>query len=132
MRAGFGLSALVILLLAGATVMSRDPVSPPPPSWSMRDAIGNVGFDYQWGSSGMLMTANFTINNKNDYDVKDIEITCIHSAPSGTVIDSNTRTIYETFQARSKRSIRNFKMGFIHDQAKRSGCRIVRLAKSAR
>jgi hypothetical protein len=79
--------------------------------------------DYKWSKSEFgIMTASFTFNNRSDYDVKDIEVRCEHSAPSGTTIDSNTRTIYEVFKARSVRTISNFQMGFIHSQSARSGC----------
>jgi hypothetical protein len=79
--------------------------------------------DYKWIKSEFgIMTASFTFNNRSDYDVKDIEVRCEHSAPSGTKIDSNTRTIYEVFKARSVRTISNFQMGFIHSQSARSGC----------
>ena len=75
----------------------------------------------------MIMTANFKIHNTTAHAFKDFEITCDHSAPSGTVIDSNKRTIYEIIPANGTKSIRNFNMGFINSQAKRSSCQITDL-----
>lgn len=77
---------------------------------------------------GSVMMATFTIKNDGDKDVKDIEIKCVHSAPSGTVIDSNTRTIYEVIPAHKSRTFRNFSMGFINSQAAKSDCEIDDLA----
>jgi hypothetical protein len=85
--------------------------------------------DFSWTKQGFgnIMEANFTIKNSLPWAVKDIEIRCEHDAPSGTTIDSTTRTIYERFEANKSRRIAKFSMGFIHSQANRSGCRIVRV-----
>jgi len=88
--------------------------------------------DYKWSKSEFgILTASFTFDNSSDYDVKDIEVVCQHSAPSGTRIDSNTRTIYDVFKARSIRTIPNFQMGFINSQSVRSGCSIKSFALGA-
>lgn len=84
-------------------------------------------FSWSTGGFGSVMEANFTIQNALPWAVKDIEIRCEHTAPSGTTIDSNTRTIYERIGAREFRTITKFNMGFIHSQATRSGCRVVRV-----
>jgi hypothetical protein len=77
----------------------------------------------KWAKIGSsIMEATFTFDNRSDFDVKDVEVRCEHAAASGTVIDSNTRTIYETFKAKSQRTIKDFNMGFIHSQAARTGC----------
>jgi len=43
---------------------------------------------------------------------------------SGTVIDSNTRTIYETVEPKSTKIVKEMNMGFINSQASKSGCEI--------
>src|SRR4051812_40256416 len=43
--------------------------------------------NFSWSASYSVMTANFTFWNGSDYDVKDVEVRCTHSAPSGTKID---------------------------------------------
>lgn len=70
------------------------------------------------------MVASFSFTNGSNHDVKDVEITCKHYAPSGTQIDENTRTIYEVFQAHKKKRIQEFEMGLIHSQAVRTNCKI--------
>jgi len=85
-------------------------------------------FNWYKDGFGSVMTATFTIKNDGDKDVKDIEIKCVHSAPSGTVIDSNNRTIYEIVPAHKSRTFRNFNMGFINSQASSSSCGIEDLA----
>lgn len=72
--------------------------------------------------SDVTFTASFTIENKNAFPVKDVEITCHHYANSGTEIDSNTRTVYEIVPAKGSKRINGFAMGFIHSQAAKSAC----------
>ena len=66
------------------------------------------------------MEADFTITNSSPYEIKDIEIKCIHYAKSGTRLDSNTRTIYDVIKAGETKKFQNLNMGFIHSQAESS------------
>lgn len=87
------------------------------------DAISGIEIvDFKWAKEGFgsIMDASFTIQNNGSTDVKDIEIVCTTFAPSGTKIDSNTRTIYEVVKAGESRTFANFSMGFIHNQADKS------------
>lgn len=89
-------------------------------------ALRDVKLDFKWakGGFGSVMLADFTIDNPTPYTIKDIEVKCVHSAPSGTEIDSNTRTIYEMVKPKSKKVVRAFNMGLINSQASSSACRI--------
>ncbi len=88
-----------------------------------------VKLKYSWSKSGFgsIMSANFTLKNPTGIAFKDFEITCKHTAPSGTEIDSNVRTIYEMVGANSTWNKQGFNMGFIHSQASRSSCSITNL-----
>jgi hypothetical protein len=100
------------------------------PKPSREAALANasiVKFTWHKAAFDTVMDANFTVRNNNDFPVKDLEITCEHSASSGTVIDHNTRTIYQVVPPHSIQSFRNFDMGFIHSQAASSGCVIADL-----
>jgi hypothetical protein len=74
---------------------------------------------------GNILMLNLTIENTNSFAVKDVVVECRHAANSGTVIDSNRRTIYETVKAKGTKTLSNFNMGFIHSQAARSGCVVI-------
>tara|TARA_R110001599_G_scaffold33832_3_gene108814 strand:- start:7435 stop:7977 length:543 start_codon:yes stop_codon:yes gene_type:complete len=95
-----------------------------------RIAIQNLKLDYTWEkyANDALMRANFTFTNGNDFPIKDIEVRCNHVAKSGTKIDSNTRTIYETIGPGETKQFKNFEMGFIHDQVDKTGCAVKSLA----
>jgi len=85
---------------------------------------------YQWWKKGMsLMEANFVVYNDNGFDIRDIEVECVHFANSGTQIDRNVRTIYEVIPALSRKGVSGFSMGFIHSQAERSTCSIISVKK---
>jgi hypothetical protein len=91
-------------------------------------ALSQVKLKYSWSKDAVVMTANFTIQNESEYVLKDFEIHCLHFAPSGTLIDQNTRTIYEIIKPHSAKRIPQFNMGFINSQAASSNCRIQNLA----
>jgi|WetSurMetagenome_2_1015567.scaffolds.fasta_scaffold00682_12 hypothetical protein len=92
----------------------------------LEEARSRVKLDYEWGKTGFdsVMEATFSIDNQSKYTIKDITIKCTHLAKSGTAIDSNSRTIYDTVNARSRKVISKFNMGFIHSQAYSTGCAI--------
>lgn len=109
---------------------SERSVSETPSNTSTRDpkesAKGLISFDYKWSKGGFesIMLVDFTFTNRSSYAAKDITVTCTHYAPSGTEIDSNTRTIYELIPANSKKIVKRFNMGFIHSQATSTICKI--------
>jgi hypothetical protein len=70
------------------------------------------------------MIGTFALRNTNPFAVKDIVITCQHFAPSGTLIDSNTRTVYQAIKPKASITVADFNMGFIHTQARKSSCRV--------
>ena len=124
------------LLAAGSMDSSNDTSAPStnstassaPSAESEKQAVLSAAkLKYTWSTDGMIMTGNFKIENPTDHDFKDFEITCNHFAPSGTKIDSNTRTIYEVIKAHGKKTMNDFNMGFIHSQAKSSSCSITDL-----
>jgi hypothetical protein len=128
--------ALLVGVLIWVVQHNDSNVTPPPvakedrvqPSMVMpKTTLDDLKLDYKWWKdefSSSIMTATFTIRNDGPLAVKDVEITCRHTAGSGTEIDSNTRTIYEVVKAHSKRRFPNFNMGFIHSQATKSACSI--------
>lgn len=88
-------------------------------------AVANLKLEkFSWSKSGFgnIMIANFTLRNTGALKIKDVSITCTSYGPSGTAIDTNTRTIFETFPPGKPRRIREFNMGFQHSQASSASC----------
>jgi hypothetical protein len=84
--------------------------------------VGNL----RWSKEGFgnVMEASFSITNQNRYPVKDLVVKCIHFAPSGSAIDSNTRTVYQRIPVGQTILVHELNMGFIHTQATRSYCSV--------
>lgn len=132
---------VVVLLIVFGVVGAISNKSPAPATSAARSSTAqirnnplevgkaNTTLDYTWAKSagGSLMQADFTIRNQGSVDVKDFEITCTHYGPSGTRVDSNTRTIFEVVKAGQARVFKKFDMGFIHSQAVKTNCAIVDL-----
>ena len=121
-KLGLGFLCLFILLLFIDSSLDAEKKS---------DVLDAVDLDFSRSESafGILMTATFTVSNRSKHDIKDIEIKCVHLAPSGTKVDSNKRTIYEIVKAGSARTFPEFDMGFIfHPQVESTRCGIQDIA----
>lgn len=94
-----------------------------------QEVLGQTILDMQWEKGGFdnVMLVDFTIKNKSTVPFKDFTVTCNYKAASGTLIDQNTKTIYETVPAHSTKKMKNFNMGFINSQAQSASCTIVDL-----
>jgi len=124
--------AIIGSLSSGPSSVTSQPNTSPAPKpqpTPKEIALSKTKLDFSWTKGGFdnVMEADFTITNNSQYAIKDIEITCVHYAKSGTRIDSNTRTIYDTVPANSKKSFNDFNMGLIHSQANSSSCTITDL-----
>jgi hypothetical protein len=73
---------------------------------------------------GSVMVASFTLHNDNPMPLKDIEVTCASSGPSGSIIDKNTRTVYEVIRQRSLLQVDKLNMGFIRTETTNTQCRV--------
>ncbi len=120
-----GLASIGSGVHGNVTDTSTESVALSPKETLMRD----VKLDYTWRKDGFgnVMIANFTLTNPTQYRFKDFEIKCTHFAPSGTEIDSNTRTIYQTVEPHSTKAVHEMNMGFIDSQAAKSACGITDL-----
>jgi hypothetical protein len=126
----FVIGALLPNTPKSAATATNDPPSAPqlnPHDMALR-STSIAKYHGRKDESGVILYETFTIKNDGTAAVKDLKIKCDHSGPSGTVMDSNTRTIYEIVPAHKSRTFPNFNMGFIDPQATKSGCQIEDLA----
>ena len=104
--------------------------TPAPTESPKEEALRQVEIvKWSWSKGGFdnIMMASFRVKNGYSRPVKDLEITCVHSAPSGTIIDRNVRTIYEVIGPGKTRRFPETNMGFIHSQASSSSCTVTDL-----
>lgn len=100
---------------------------------SQDEALRNVTIgSFYWDKDGFgtIMKATFVIHNRNKFPVKDVQVTCTHSANSGTKIDSSTRTVYERISSDGSKAIVGFNMGFMHSAATASKCAVTGFARA--
>jgi hypothetical protein len=76
------------------------------------------------GGFGTVAVVTVTINNSNDFPVKDVGIECRFSGKSGTALSTATHTIFDTVKLKSKRTFKEVNVGFINSQSARGGCSV--------
>ncbi len=88
------------------------------------ERITMPSFSWSVGGFGTVGSATVTIDNGNDFPVKDIDVRCEFSGKSGTHLSSSQRTIFDTIPAKAKRTFKDVNMGFIHSQSAKASCRV--------
>ena len=78
-----------------------------------------------------MMIATIAVTNRNDHDVKDLDVECTMYAPGGTALGEARRTVYDVVPANADRTFRDFNMGTIHGQANTARCNVIGLVKGA-
>jgi len=73
--------------------------------------------------SSFLM--EFTIENRASFALKDISITCDQIAPTGTIIQSHTETIYAIIQPSTRSAFSPIHYGNKHRQTQSLQCQII-------
>jgi hypothetical protein len=86
--------------------------------------------DFKWRKAGFdnVLEVDFNIKNGSVVTVKDIAITCILYAKSGTQVDANRRTIHDVIRPGETKKFPKFNMGLMHTQAHSASCYIASLA----
>ena len=73
------------------------------------------------------MIADITIENKSQYDIKDITVICTHRSKSETEIDISKCTIYDVIKAGKTKKFNKINLGFVHSQSSSCNCKITNL-----
>ena len=82
-------------------------------------------WEWSLGGLGTVMQANFTIENKNPFRVKDLKFKCQTMGGSDTVLSTPTYTLYEEIPPNTSKRFTMVNMGFVNSQSKRANCEIV-------
>jgi|SRR5215510_7672139 len=97
-----------------------------------RASLENVDLKVSWRkTSTNMMIATISVTNRNNHDVKDLEVECTMYTPGGTSLGEARRTVYDVVPARADRTFRDFSMGTIHGQANTARCNVIGLANGA-
>jgi hypothetical protein len=71
-----------------------------------------------------VLLAEFTIENRAPYAIKDISITCDQIAPTGTIIQSHAETIYDIIKPTTRSTYTPIPFGTKHRQTQSLQCQI--------
>jgi LEA14-like dessication related protein len=97
-----------------------------------RTSLENVDLKVSWRkTSTNMMIATIAVTNRNNHDVKDLDLECTMYTPGGTALGEARRTLYDVVPATADRTIRDFSMGTIHGQANTARCNVIGLTKGA-
>jgi hypothetical protein len=103
------------------------PISPAEQQRKLKEEVMNaIDFKMTWekGGFGTVLVADVTLTNKSSHPVKDVELSCIAVAESGTELGRPRHTIYESFAPKKTKTVRRTTIGFIHSQTHKVGCAI--------
>jgi hypothetical protein len=74
------------------------------------------------GGLGSKALVTFTLRNRNDYAVKDIEISCAFSRGDGSHVTDRTRMIHDTVKTKGRKTFASVHIGFVNINADRAKC----------
>jgi hypothetical protein len=79
-----------------------------------------------WSLAGFknVGMVNVTIENGNDFAVKDVGIRCYFNGKSGTQLSSNNHTIFDTIPAKGRKAFKEVNVGFINSQSATASCNV--------
>lgn len=146
-KVGTTVTALVVIIAAGVFLVdstshggdvpaAADSIAPhssapasftPPPSSPAApdtEVFSKLHLTTSWhGDAGnTVMLATFTIRNRSDQAVSNFAVICTLYAPSGTVLDVKTPTLYITVPAHKSKTVHDMNLGFINQQTHSASC----------
>jgi hypothetical protein len=77
------------------------------------------------GGLGSNALITFTLRNRNDYAVKDIEIACAFARSDGSHLTDRTRMIHDTVSMKSRKTFAHLHVGFVNINAQKAKCSLV-------
>jgi hypothetical protein len=77
------------------------------------------------GGLGSKALVTLTLRNRNEYAVRDIEISCAFARQDGRHLTDRKRTIHDTVNTRSRRTFARMLVGFVNISANQAKCSLV-------
>jgi hypothetical protein len=77
------------------------------------------------GGLGSKALVTLTLRNRNEYAVRDIEISCAFARGDGRHLTDRKRTIHDTVNTRSRRTFARMLVGFVNIGANQAKCSLV-------
>jgi hypothetical protein len=81
------------------------------------------------GGLGAKALMTFTIRNRNDYAVKDLELLCAFRGRDGRVVTERRRTITDTIAPKSRKAFPKMHVGHVSVTAAKAKCQLLAAAR---
>jgi hypothetical protein len=81
------------------------------------------------GGLGAKALMTFTIRNRNDYAVKDVELLCAFRGRDGRVVTERRRTITDTIAPKSRKAFPKIHVGHVSVTAAKAKCQLLAAAR---
>jgi hypothetical protein len=99
--------------------------APAPAEAAPLDGLKISSQSWRRGGLGSKALVTFTLRNRNDYAVRDIEIFCAFTRPDGSHLTDRKRTIHDTVNTRSQKTFARMLVGFVNISANKARCSLV-------
>jgi hypothetical protein len=80
---------------------------------------------FQRGGLGSKALMTFTLRNRNNFAVKDIELLCKFRSPDGSYATERRRTLPDTVEMKSRKVFAMTHIGFVNIRAAKAKCAVV-------
>ena len=108
---------------AEATTIPAEAITPA--ETSPVDGLKISSQSWRRGGLGSKALVTFTLRNRNDYAVKDIEIFCSFARRDGSHLTDRKRVIHDTVNMKSRRTFARMHIGFVNINANQAKCSLV-------
>jgi hypothetical protein len=82
------------------------------------------------GGLGSKALVTFTLRNRNDYAVKDVELLCAFTSRDGRYATERRRTISDTVEMKSRKRFPPTLIGFVNIRASRAKCSLLTASRA--
>jgi len=106
------------------------PAEPNPGETSPLDGLKISSQSWRRSGLGSNALVTFTLRNRNDYAVRDIEISCAFSRRDGSHLTDRTRTIHDIVDMKSRKTFAHMHIGFLNVNADRAKCALVAASRA--
>ena len=76
-------------------------------------------------NSRHLVTVDFSIDNKSQGVVTDLEVKCSHYSPTSALLGTNKKVLYVKVEKLSVKKVSGFVMGRVDPQATKGSCKVL-------
>ena len=108
---------------AEATIIPAEAITPA--ETAPVDGLKISSQSWRRGGLGSKALVTFTLRNRNDYAVKDIEIFCSFARRDGSHLTDRKRVIHDTVNMKSRRTFARMHIGFVNINANQAKCSLV-------